>query len=164
MDFFPYRYLLHIFMEAGCLDWCVVIGLILRESSVINQVFSIMQSSDIDGEICQNIKTGLDAVEKWASTDCPGYKPFLNIIKPQIQKLNEIVEEQVQPEAFQPVNPSKVPEQANPRAEESRTSSSHGINPQSDAGSSNASRHEEDKAKTEDEDSFQEGSYDCVVS
>ncbi|XP_030114706.4 guanine nucleotide exchange factor subunit RIC1 isoform X2 [Taeniopygia guttata] len=158
------RYLLHIFMEAGCLDWCVVIGLILRESSVINQVFSIMQSSDIDGEICQNIKTGLDAVDKWASTDCPGYKPFLSIIKPQIQKLNEIVEEQVQPEAFQPVNPSKAPEQANPRAEESRTSCSHGTNPLSDAGSSNASRHEEDKAKTEDEDSFQEGSYDCVVS
>ncbi|NXY29012.1 RIC1 protein, partial [Pomatorhinus ruficollis] len=158
------RYLLHIFMEAGCLDWCVVIGLILRESSVINQVFSIMQSSDIDGEIFQSIKTGLDAVDKWASTDCPGYKPFLSIIKPQIQKLNEIVEEQVQPEAFQPVNPSKVPEQANPRAEESRTSSSHGTNPQSDTGSSNASRHEEDKAKTEDEDSFQEGSYDCVVS
>uniref|UniRef100_A0A803VYI8 Guanine nucleotide exchange factor subunit RIC1 n=1 Tax=Ficedula albicollis TaxID=59894 RepID=A0A803VYI8_FICAL len=158
------RYLLHIFMEAGCLDWCVVIGLILRESSVINQVFSIMQSSDIDGDICQNIKTGLDAVDKWASTDCPGYKPFLSIIKPQIQKLNEIVEEQVQPEAFQPVNPSKVPEQANPRAEESRTSSSHGTNPQSDGGSSSASRLEEDKAKTEDEDSFQEGSYDCVVS
>ncbi|NWZ64841.1 RIC1 protein, partial [Acrocephalus arundinaceus] len=158
------RYLLHIFMEAGCLDWCVVIGLILRESSVINQVFSIMQSSDIDGEIRQTIKTGLDAVDKWASTDCPGYKPFLSIIKPQIQKLNETIEEQVQPEAFQPVNPCKVPEQANPRAEESRISSSHGNNPQSDAGSSNASRHEEDKAKTEDEDSFQEGSYDCAVS
>ncbi|NWX51509.1 RIC1 protein, partial [Steatornis caripensis] len=158
------RYLLHIFMEAGCLDWCIIIGLILRESSVINQVFSIMQSSDIDREICQNIKTGLYAVEKWASTDCPGYKPFLNIIKPQLQKLSEIAEEQVQPEAFQPVNPSKVTEQANPRAEESRTSSSHGTNPQSDAGNSNASRHEEDKSKTEDEDSFQEGSYDCIVS
>ncbi|KAF1677025.1 RAB6A-GEF complex partner protein 1, partial [Pygoscelis papua] len=158
------RYLLHIFMEAGCLDWCIIIGLILRESSVINQVFSIMQSSDIDGEICQNIKTGLYAVDKWASTDCPGYKPFLNIIKPQIQKLSEIAEEQVQPEAFQPVNPSKVTEQVNPRAEESRTSSSHGTNPQSDAGNSNASRHEEDKSKTEDEDSFQEGSYDCIVS
>ncbi|XP_072715125.1 guanine nucleotide exchange factor subunit RIC1 isoform X6 [Ciconia boyciana] len=158
------RYLLHIFMEAGCLDWCIIIGLILRESSVINQVFSIMQSSDIDGEICQNIKTGLYAVDKWASTDCPGYKPFLNIIKPQIQKLSEIAEEQVQPEAFQPVNPSKVTEQANPRAEESRTSSSHGTNPQSDAGNSNTSRHEEDKSKTEDEDSFQDGSYDCIVS
>ncbi|XP_015704458.1 RAB6A-GEF complex partner protein 1 isoform X3 [Coturnix japonica] len=158
------RYLLHIFMEAGCLDWCIIIGLILRESSVINQVFSIMQSSDIDGEICQNIKTGLYAVDKWASTDCPGYKPFLNVIKPQIQKLSEIAEEQVQPEAFQPVNPSKVTEQANIRAEESRTSSSHGTNPQSDAGNSSASRHEEDKSKTEDEESFQEGSYDCTVS
>ncbi|KAM9213593.1 guanine nucleotide exchange factor subunit RIC1 [Leptosomus discolor] len=158
------RYLLHIFMEAGCLDWCIIIGLILRESSVINQVFSIMQSSDIDGEICQNIKTGLYAVDKWASTDCPGYKPFLNIIKPQIQKLSEIAEEQVQPEAFQPVNPSKVTEQVNPRAEESRTSSSHGTNPQSDAGNSNAGRNEEDKSKMEDEDSFQEGSYDCIVS
>ncbi|XP_069737341.1 guanine nucleotide exchange factor subunit RIC1 [Phaenicophaeus curvirostris] len=158
------RYLLHIFMEAGCLDWCIIIGLILRETSVINQVFSIMQSSDIDGEICQNIKTGLNAVDKWASTDCPGYKPFLNIIKPQIQKLSEIAEEQVQPEAFQPVNTSKVTEPANSRAEESRTSSSHSTNPQSDAGNSNASRHEEDKSKTEDEDSFQEGSYDCIVS
>ncbi|NXP08593.1 RIC1 protein, partial [Thinocorus orbignyianus] len=158
------RYLLHIFMEAGCLDWCIIIGLILRESSVINQVFSIMQSSDIDREICQNIKTGLHAVDKWASTDCPGYKPFLSIIKPQIQKLSEIAEEQVQPEAFQPVNPSKVTEQANLRAEESRTSSSYGTSPQSDAGSISASRHEEDKSKTEDEDSFQEGSYDCIVS
>ncbi|KAM6392141.1 guanine nucleotide exchange factor subunit RIC1 isoform 2-T2 [Rhynochetos jubatus] len=158
------RYLLHIFMEAVCLDWCIIIGLILRESSVINQVFSIMQSSDIDGEICQNIKTGLYAVDKWASTDCPGYKPFLNIIKPQIQKLSETAEEQVQPEAFQPANPSKVAEQANPRAEESRTSASHGTNPQSDAGNSSASRHEEDKSKTEDEALCQEGSYDCVVS
>ncbi|NXI59250.1 RIC1 protein, partial [Chloroceryle aenea] len=158
------RYLLHIFMEAGCLDWCIIIGLILRESSVINQVFSIMQSSDVDGEICQNIKTGLHAVDKWASTDCPGYKPFLNIIRPQIQKLSEIAEEQVQPEAFQPVNPSKVAEQANPRAEESRTSSIHGTNSQSDAGNSSVSRHEEDKSKTEDDDSFQEGSYDCIVS
>uniref|UniRef100_A0A803XYC7 Protein RIC1 homolog n=1 Tax=Meleagris gallopavo TaxID=9103 RepID=A0A803XYC7_MELGA len=158
------RYLLHIFMEAGCLDWCIIIGLILRESSVINQVFSVMQSSDIDGEICQNIKTGLYAVDKWASTDCPGYKPFLNVIKPQIQKLSEIAEEQIQPEAFQPANPSKVTEQANIRAEESRTSSSHGINPQSDASNSSASRHEEDKSKTEDEESFQEGSYDCTVS
>ncbi|XP_061329060.1 guanine nucleotide exchange factor subunit RIC1 isoform X1 [Pezoporus flaviventris] len=158
------RYLLHIFMEAGCLDWCIIIGLILRESSVINQVFSIIQSSDVDGEICQNIKTGLCAVDKWASTDCPGYKPFLNIIKPQIQKLSEIVEEQVQPEAFQPVNPSKVTEQVNPRAEESRILSGHSTNPQSDAGNISASRHEEDKSKTEVEDSFQEGSYDCIVS
>lgn len=56
-------------MEAGCLDWCVVIGLILRESSVVSQILSIAQSSEMDGEMLQNIKTGLHAVERWAATD-----------------------------------------------------------------------------------------------
>ncbi|XP_064356974.1 guanine nucleotide exchange factor subunit RIC1-like isoform X4 [Dromaius novaehollandiae] len=158
------QYLLHIFMEAGCLDWCIIIGFILRESSVINQIFSIMQSSDIDGEICQNIKTGLCAIDEWASTDCPGYKPFINIIKPQIQKLNEITDEQVQPEAFQPVNPSNVTKQASPGVEESMTSSSHCTNPQSDAANSSVIRHEEDKSTTEEKDSFQDDSYDCTMS
>jgi hypothetical protein len=56
-------------MEAGCLDWCIVIGLILRESSIINQILVIIQSSEVDGEMLQNIKTGLHAVDRWASTD-----------------------------------------------------------------------------------------------
>ncbi|XP_075787726.1 guanine nucleotide exchange factor subunit RIC1 isoform X2 [Pelodiscus sinensis] len=158
------RYLLHIFMEAGCLDWCIIIGLILRESSIINQVFVIMESSDADGEIWQNIKTGLHAVDRWASTDCPGYKPFLNIIKPQLQKLREVSEEQVQPEAFQPVNPCKVTEQASPRGEESRSLTCHSTSPQNDAGSSSLSCHEDDISGAEEEDTLQEGSYDCTVS
>ncbi|XP_021783529.1 RAB6A-GEF complex partner protein 1 isoform X4 [Papio anubis] len=159
------RYLLHIFMEAGCLDWCIVIGLILRESSIINQILVITQSSEVDGEMLQNIKTGLHAVDRWASTDCPGYKPFLNIIKPQLQKLSEITEEQIQPDAFQPITVGKTPEQTSPRAEESRGSSSHGSIPQGEAGSSSmVSRKEEDTAQAEEEEPFQDGTYDCSVS
>ncbi|KAB1279634.1 RAB6A-GEF complex partner protein 1 [Camelus dromedarius] len=159
------RYLLHIFMEAGCLDWCIVIGLILRESSVINQILVIIQSSEVDGEMLQNIKAGLQAVDRWAATDCPGYKPFLNIIKPQLQKLSEITEEQVQPEAFQPVAVGKTPEQTSPRAEESRGSSGHGSIPQGEVGGSSlVSRKEEDTAQAEEEEPFQDGTYDCSVS
>uniref|UniRef100_A0A2I3GGR9 Guanine nucleotide exchange factor subunit RIC1 n=1 Tax=Nomascus leucogenys TaxID=61853 RepID=A0A2I3GGR9_NOMLE len=159
------RYLLHIFMEAGCLDWCIVIGLILRESSIINQILVITQSSEVDGELLQNIKTGLHAVDRWASTDCPGYKPFLNIIKPQLQKLSEITEEQVQPDAFQPITVGKTLEQTSPRAEESRGSSSHGSIPQGEVGSSSMiSRKEEDTAQAEEEETFQDGTYDCSVS
>ncbi|XP_061056386.1 guanine nucleotide exchange factor subunit RIC1 isoform X7 [Eubalaena glacialis] len=159
------RYLLHIFMEAGCLDWCVVIGLILRESSIINQILVIIQSSEVDGEMLQNIKTGLHAVDRWASTDCPGYKPFLNIIKPQLQKLSEITEEQVQPEAFQPITVGKTPEQTSPRAEENRSSSGHGSIPQGEfGGSSLVSRKEEDTTRAEEEEPFQDGTYDCSVS
>ncbi|XP_051055928.1 guanine nucleotide exchange factor subunit RIC1 [Phodopus roborovskii] len=159
------RYLLHIFMEAGCLDWCVVISLILRESSVVSQILSIAQSSEMDGEMLQNIKTGLHAVDRWASTDCPGYKPFLNIIKPQLQKLSEITEEQVQPDTFQPVTVGKTPEQSSPRAEESRGSSSRASISQSETGNNNVvSRNEEDTTQADDEEPFQDGAYDCSVS
>uniref|UniRef100_A0A5F8H322 Guanine nucleotide exchange factor subunit RIC1 n=1 Tax=Monodelphis domestica TaxID=13616 RepID=A0A5F8H322_MONDO len=158
------RYLLHIFMEAGCLDWCIVIGLILREPSIINQVFGLMQSSEVDGEMLQNIKTGLHAIDRWASTDCPGYKPFLNIIKPQFQRLSDITEEQIQPEAFQPVN--KTPEQAaSPRAEDSRNSACHSSSPSGETGSSStASWTEGTMAGSPEEESFQDGTYDCTVS
>lgn len=152
-------------MEAGCLDWCTVIGLILRESAVINQILVITQSSEVDGEMLQNIKTGLHAVDRWASTDCPGYKPFLNVIKPQLQKLSEITEEQIQPEAFQPVIVGKTPEQNSPRAEESRGSLGHGSIPQGEVGGgSMVSRKEEDTIRAEEEEPFQDGTYDCSVS
>ncbi|XP_036017456.1 guanine nucleotide exchange factor subunit RIC1 isoform X1 [Mus musculus] len=159
------RYLLHIFMEAGCLDWCVVIGLILRESSVVSQLLGIAQSSEMDGEMLQNIKSGLQAVDRWASTDCPGYKPFLNIIKPQLQKLSEITEELVQPDTFQPVTVGKTPEQTSPRAEENRGSCSHGSISQSEPGSNNVvSRKEEDTTQADEEEPLQDGAYDCSVS
>uniref|UniRef100_A0A8C0Q3D1 Guanine nucleotide exchange factor subunit RIC1 n=1 Tax=Canis lupus familiaris TaxID=9615 RepID=A0A8C0Q3D1_CANLF len=159
------RYLLHIFMEAGCLDWCIVIGLILRESSIINQILVITQSSEVDGEMLRNIRTGLHAVDRWASTDCPGYKPFLNTIKPQVQKLSDLTEEQVQPEAFQPITVGKTPEHTSARAEESRGSSGHGSIPQGEVGGSSlVSRKEDDTALAEEEESFQDGTYDCSVS
>uniref|UniRef100_A0A8C8J4X6 Protein RIC1 homolog n=1 Tax=Oncorhynchus tshawytscha TaxID=74940 RepID=A0A8C8J4X6_ONCTS len=96
------RYLLHVFMEAGCLEWCVVIGLILREATVITQVVNFLDSPEVPPETVQSIRSGLLGVDAWASTDCLGYKPFLNLIRPQLQKLIETAVEQVQPEAFQP--------------------------------------------------------------
>ncbi|MEE6459179.1 hypothetical protein FKM82_000562 [Ascaphus truei] len=158
------RYLLHVFMEAGCLEWCVIIGLILRECSVISQVLNFMQCPEVAEEMLQSIQSGLQAVDAWATTDCSGYKPFLNVIKPQLQKLSEVTVEQVQPEAFQPTVTSKVTEQSSPRAEESRNSASHSASPQSEPGSCNVSRHEEDMSREEQEETFQDGSYDCTVS
>lgn len=95
----------------------------------------------------------------------PGYKPFLNIIKPQLQKLGEITEEQVHPEAFQPVTVGKTPEQTSPRAEESRGSSGHGSIPQGEVGGSGmVSGKEENTTCAEEEETFQDGTYDCCVS
>lgn len=65
----PVRYLLHVFMEAGCLEWCVVIGLILRDASVIKQVIGFLDSPEVPQETVQSVRSGLLAVDTWASTD-----------------------------------------------------------------------------------------------
>ncbi|XP_077353854.1 guanine nucleotide exchange factor subunit RIC1 isoform X1 [Festucalex cinctus] len=97
------RYLLHVFMEAGCLEWCVVIGLILRDANVIKQAVGFLASPEVPGETVQSVRSGLLAVDAWTSTDCLGYKAFLGVIQPHLQQLmSSGAAEQVQPEAFQP--------------------------------------------------------------
>ena len=63
------RYLLHVFLEAGCLEWCVIIGLILRDSSIIKQVVSFLDCPDVPQETVLSIRSGLLAVDAWASSD-----------------------------------------------------------------------------------------------
>lgn len=67
--FHSLRYLLHIFMEAGCLEWCTVTALILRDSAVMGQIISSIQRSEISNDVLQGIKDGMLAVDGWASSD-----------------------------------------------------------------------------------------------
>uniref|UniRef100_A0A674PMS1 Protein RIC1 homolog n=1 Tax=Takifugu rubripes TaxID=31033 RepID=A0A674PMS1_TAKRU len=113
---------------AGCLEWCVVIGLILRDASVIKQVIGFLGSPEVPPETVQSVRSGLLAVDTWASTDCLGYKPFLNLIQSQIQQLmDSAAVDQLQPEAFQPSSQSSkhsgsdgLGGAAAPRTEDSR--------------------------------------------
>ncbi|CAL1569341.1 unnamed protein product [Knipowitschia caucasica] len=163
------RYLLHVFMEAGCLEWCVVIGLILRDASVIKQVVSFLDHPEISPETVKNIKNGLFSVETWASTDCLGYKPFFNLIQAQLQQLLDSTAEQVQVEAFQASSQSKLggPEgqtsPVTPRPEETRGGSTPlglvlpNLEP---AGGATEECPDEQIQEPEDE----EGAYDCTLS
>ncbi|XP_078252066.1 guanine nucleotide exchange factor subunit RIC1 isoform X1 [Rhinoraja longicauda] len=161
------RYLLHIFMEAGCLEWCTVTALILRDSAEIGQIISSIQRSEISNDILQGIKDGMLAVDGWASSDCPGYKPFLNRIKPQLQKLNEVTEKQIQPEACQPssrLSISKAVEPPSPWSEDSRNTVSHINSSQNDNGSGISGQEDDGHGEEEEEPLMDEGSYECSLS
>lgn len=161
------RYLLHIFMEAGCLEWCTVTALILRDSAVMGQIISSIQRSEISNDVLQGIKDGMLAVDGWASSDCPGYKPFLNRIKPQLQKLNTVTEEQIQPEAFQPssrLSISKAVEPPSPWSEDSRNTASHVNSSQNDNGSGISRQEDDGQREEEEEPHVDEGSYECSLS
>lgn len=58
-----------MFMEAGCLEWCVVIGLILRDVNVIKQVIGFLDSPEVPPETVQSVRGGLLAVDAWVSAD-----------------------------------------------------------------------------------------------
>uniref|UniRef100_A0AAQ6AHS9 Protein RIC1 homolog n=1 Tax=Amphiprion ocellaris TaxID=80972 RepID=A0AAQ6AHS9_AMPOC len=168
------RYLLHVFMEAGCLEWCVVIGLILRDANVIKQVISFLDSPEVPPETVQSVRNGLLAVDTWASTDCLGYKPFLNLIQPQLQHLLDSASEQVQPESFQPVSQSSklsgseaLGGAAVPRVEDSRgVSAPLGLALPSlePAGGFPRPPSEDCPPEQTEEQGEEEGAYDCTLS
>ncbi|XP_029024452.1 guanine nucleotide exchange factor subunit RIC1 isoform X2 [Betta splendens] len=168
------RYLLHVFMEAGCLEWCVVIGLILRDANVIKQVISFMDSPEVPQETVQSVRNGLLAVDNWASSDCLGYKPFLNLIQPHLQQLMESVPDQVQPEAFQPSSQNNklggseaLGAAAVPRAEDSRGAAAPlglALPSLEPAGSFPRPPSEDCPPEPTEEQGEEEGAYDCTLS
>ncbi|XP_023656985.2 guanine nucleotide exchange factor subunit RIC1-like [Paramormyrops kingsleyae] len=110
------RYLLHIFMEAGCFEWCIVIGLVLQEAAVIKQVLGFLDS--VPAERVQGIRSSLLAMNAWASSDCLGYKPLLNHIWDQLQKV-DVMEEPDRAEAPASSSPSNSMELPDSRTEDS---------------------------------------------
>uniref|UniRef100_A0A3Q3GII7 Protein RIC1 homolog n=1 Tax=Kryptolebias marmoratus TaxID=37003 RepID=A0A3Q3GII7_KRYMA len=168
------RYLLHVFMEAGCLEWCVVIGLILRDANVIKQMISFLDNPEVPPETVQSVRNGLLAVDAWASADCLGYKPFLNLIQPQLQQLMESTSEQVQPEAFQPASQaSKLSASeglggaAVPRVEDTRgVAAPLGLALPSlePAGAFPRPPSEDSPPEQTEEQAEEEGTYDCTLS
>ncbi|XP_076852008.1 guanine nucleotide exchange factor subunit RIC1-like [Brachyhypopomus gauderio] len=157
------RYLLHVFMEAGCLEWCVVIGLILRDVNVIKQVVSLLCSPEVLRETVQSVHAGLLAVEQWASSDCLGYKAFLNLLRPQLQDLCATASEQVQVDVFQASTGSKLSETvvAASRAEESRGAPPTGSSPETPTGAGVDGGGGEEEVEEEAEE---DGAYDCTLS
>lgn len=103
-----------------------------------------------------------------------GYKPFLNLIQPQLQHLMESTSEQVQPEAFQPATQSSKlsgPEglggAAAPRAEDSRGGAAPlglALPTLEPAGGYNRAPSEGCPSEQSEVQGDEEGTYDCTLS
>uniref|UniRef100_A0A665VYX6 Protein RIC1 homolog n=1 Tax=Echeneis naucrates TaxID=173247 RepID=A0A665VYX6_ECHNA len=166
------RYLLHVFMEAGCLEWCIVIGLILRDANVIKQVIAFLDSPEVPPETVQISFFLLFYLDCFYIV--LGYKPFLNLIQPQLQQLLDSSSEQVQPEAFQPASQSSklgVAEglggAAVPRPEDSRGVAAPlglGLPSIEPAGGFPRPPSEDCPPEQTEEQGEEEGTYDCTLS
>ncbi|GAB6022149.1 hypothetical protein CHUAL_006288 [Chamberlinius hualienensis] len=84
------RYLLQLMLEANCLEWAVLIAVVLRDAMAVIRIVNAARASDISPDIIQRLKEGLATLEMWADKECLGYKRFMYTIRNQSSALSKI--------------------------------------------------------------------------
>nr|CAD7459159.1 unnamed protein product [Timema tahoe] len=85
------RYLLQLFMEASCLEWSLIISVLLRDAMAVLRTVNAARSPDQSSEAVQRLKEGFQLLFQWSSTECLGYKPFMMGLHPQVNVLNKLL-------------------------------------------------------------------------
>nr|CAD7577631.1 unnamed protein product [Timema californicum] len=85
------RYLLQLFMEASCLEWSLIISVLLRDAMAVLRTINAARSPDQSSEAVQRLKEGFQLLCHWSSTECLGYKPFMMGLHPQVNVLNKLL-------------------------------------------------------------------------
>ena len=67
--FFSYRYLLQVVLEAGCLEWALIIAVVLRDALAVVRTVNTASMTDTPLEIVGRMREGLSYLELWAETE-----------------------------------------------------------------------------------------------
>ncbi|RZF41581.1 hypothetical protein LSTR_LSTR000295 [Laodelphax striatellus] len=123
------RYLLQIFLEAGCLEWSLLIAVLLQDAMAVHRTTTIAaRSPDQTYEAINRLKEGIIALFQWSATECYGYKPFMMVIQSQVVLLNRLLASKQRPstppaDSTAAVASSHPPQQQQQPPPRSRTSS-----------------------------------------
>ncbi|KRT84788.1 hypothetical protein AMK59_2574 [Oryctes borbonicus] len=90
------RYLLQLFMEASCLEWSLLISVLLRDAMAVLRTVNAAKSADQTIESVSRLKQGLHILYYWTNTECLGYKTFMLAIQNQISVLATILATKIQ--------------------------------------------------------------------
>lgn len=75
------KYMLKLFMEARCLDWVIVVALMLFDLPRFNKVVEKVASfKDLTKSRLDNLLVLLHELYDWLEHKCPAYQPLLNTI------------------------------------------------------------------------------------
>ncbi|CAC5367239.1 RIC1 [Mytilus coruscus] len=116
------RYLLQIMLEAGCLEWGLLVSIVIRDALAVVRTVNTASMTDTPLEIVGRMREGLSYLELWSDTECVGYKPFFHAIRGQIQVLSKLVEQTPPTLHLEPIDPSPISEeQLSPVPQDIRT-------------------------------------------
>jgi len=87
------RYLLQIFTEANCLDYSLLLSIILLDNASILRIINIaIRSNSLS--ICRQLRNGLKDITRWSFNECLGYRLFMLKLQNQILLLDRYVIQQ----------------------------------------------------------------------
>ncbi|CAG9764875.1 unnamed protein product [Ceutorhynchus assimilis] len=90
------RYLLQLFMEASCLEWSLLISVLLRDAMAVLRTVNAAKSQDQSIESVSRLRQGVLILNYWTNTQCLGYKAFMLAIQNQMSVLTRILETKIQ--------------------------------------------------------------------
>uniref|UniRef100_A0A023F237 Protein RIC1 homolog n=1 Tax=Triatoma infestans TaxID=30076 RepID=A0A023F237_TRIIF len=85
------RYLLQLLTDAGCLQWALLISVLLRDVMAVYRLVNAARSPDQTYEAVYRLKEDIMVLSQWSHIECPGYKPFMAAIQGQIGALNRVL-------------------------------------------------------------------------
>lgn len=84
------RYLLELFLEAECLDWAMMICLVLRDSETVARLINRFTDKVFVAERqIKRLAAIILAIDRWSAEECPGYRAFFYKIKQDSHQLDE---------------------------------------------------------------------------
>ena len=64
-----YRYLFQVMLEGGCLEWALIISIVLRDSSSVIRTINTASMTDTPLETVARMREGLSYLELWSDTE-----------------------------------------------------------------------------------------------
>jgi len=144
------RFLLQMFVEAKCLDWWIILSLVLRDSTCLTDLIDdVIKLRDTSAESLSRVKSGLELLEAWAEQNCHGYYLFFGLHKEHWLALDKaLTDAKTAPKELKDSSPSSDSSHA-----------SHGSNTSKDE--ERSGDEQEQSVDTSEEDREE---YECVMS
>lgn len=84
------RYLLQLFIEANCIDFALVLSILLQDAASIGRIINVVIRSE-SLAACSRIQSSLKHVAQWSfDIDCI-YRPFMILLQPHIYLLDQFI-------------------------------------------------------------------------
>ncbi|XP_026289117.1 guanine nucleotide exchange factor subunit Rich isoform X1 [Frankliniella occidentalis] len=85
------RYLLQLMTEAGCLEWALILAILLHDALAVVRTTAAARAPSQSYSCVLRLRDTITTLTSWSNTECIGYKPFMMAIQGQVGVLTKLM-------------------------------------------------------------------------